>query len=335
MGKSPLASKQRLGLSYTVPVNGDSPAADGVGAQVQALFEKIPASWQQSLAKLVDLDLAKFDWLGDESGRVAANLLLLLRQGWPEMLAFGGRLVLFAVGGSVLVGGVTALLAWVLYLVVAGPLMRRCWGTGRLIGCLSVAIVVLCAGFGGAWVGLWLGASKVMEEAIQERYVVERVSAAAFLAFTLEQEELGAEIDTERVEDLLVRAQARSADSWVAFRAKAENAAESAGLEQPGWLRSELVVGAVEQLVGDGVPDLATLHQVLSMEQAGDSADPLPQTAEIRKRAVELLRGTVYAQVLPATVLVLPLVGLVLLGSLGCLIGRGSSDRQEAGAERE
>ena len=102
-------------------------------------------------AELVDLDLAKFDWLGDESGRVAANLLLLLRQGWPEMVAFGGRLALFAVGGSVLVGGVTALLAWVLYLVVAGPLMRRCWGTGRLIGCLAVSIVVLCAGSGGAF----------------------------------------------------------------------------------------------------------------------------------------------------------------------------------------
>ena len=71
------------------------------------------------------------------------------------------------------------------------------------------------------------------------------------------------------------------------------------------------------------------------MEQASDGADPLPQTAGVRKRAVELVRGTVYAQVLPTTVFGLPLVGLVLLGSLGCLISRGSSDRLEAGRERE
>jgi hypothetical protein len=291
-----------------------------------ALLENLPAGWAERLTELVDLDVTQLDWLGGESARVGGNLLLLLERGWPEILSLGGRVAFFALAGTALVGVATSFLGWLLYLVAVGPLLRRAWCTGRLIGCLAATSVVLLAGIGGGWAGLWLGAGRAIEEAIEQRYVVERIAAATFLAFTLNEGEYTQGIDPNAVRTLLDRAQRRSAQAWAAFRALAEEAAAGAGVEQPGWLNAELIVGAVERLGGGSTPDLVALHGVLSTEQEADGGDSLPQTAGIRRHAVNLLRGTVYPQVAAGVGigLVLPLAGLALFGLLGFLFHRGS-----------
>lgn len=278
------------------------------------------------MTEMVDLDTGQVDWLGGESARVGGNLLLLLDRGWPEMVAVGGRMAVYAVTGTLLVGVATAVLGWALYLLVAGRLLKRGWNTGRLIGCIAATAIVLCAGAGGCWAGLWLGAGRALEEAIEQRYVVERMAAATFLAFTLDEGEYPQGIDTDEVDALLDRAQSRSAESWASFRDRAEAVAGDAGLEQPGWLPADLIVAAVQRLGGGGEPDLIALHGVLSTPEVSDRGDALPQTAGIRKRAVGLLRGTVFMQVATGVGLglVLPLVALVLFGLLGSAFRRGS-----------
>jgi hypothetical protein len=304
---------------------------------LSAILEYLPAGWTERLSEILDLGPAQLDWLGGESARVGGNLLLLLERGWPEMAAIAGRLALFALAGSLFGGAVAAVVGWVLYLVVAGPLLRRGWRTGRLIGCFAATTVFLCAAAGGAWAGVWLGAGKVMEEAIEERYVVERLAAATFLAFTLDEGEIPREVDPDQVEGLLASAQRRSADSWDSFRAHAESAGLGSGRRQSGWLEPELMIGAVGVLGGGGAPDLAALHGVLSTPAASSGEDVLPQTAGIRKRAVSFLRGTVYAQAATGLGfgLVLPLAALVLFALLGFLIHRGREpDRQDQPGDR-
>lgn len=320
-----------IALRYPWSVSGETQATAPEEGPLAALLERIPASWRERLTEIFDLDPAQIDWLGGESSRIGGNLLLLLERGWPEMVTVGGRLALFGLGGMLLVGVATAVLGWVLYLVLAGPLLRRGWRTGRLVGCFVATAVLLCAGGGGAWAGLWLGIGRATEEAIEQRYVVERMAAATFLAATLGQDELPEDLDPDAVEGLLDRAQRRSADSWTSFRARAEAVAE-AGMWEPVWLRPELLVGVVERLGGEGAPDLAALHGVLSTPVAANGGDALPQTAGIRRRAVNLLRGAVYAQVATGLGfgLGLPLAGLVLFGLVGSLVHRGSHSRVSA-----
>lgn len=312
-----------------------SSADEGVLATLRGL---LPAGWRERLAELFDFDPTQATWLGEESTRVGANLLLLLERGWPEMLALGGRLALSAFAGALLVGMAAAVLGWVLYLLVAGPLLRRGWKTGRLIGCFAATTVILLAGAAGGWAGMWLGASRTIERAIEKEYIVERLAAATFLAATIGAEEYPQRVDPEAVDELLTRAQSRSAASWAGFRSKAEKAADDAGLEQPSWMSAELMVAAIERISGEGGPSLLALHRVLSGPDDRDGDDPLPQTAEIRKRAVGLLRANVYTQTATSLGLGLglPLVGLVLFGLLGCFVNRSTAiDRQDLGARNE
>ncbi len=293
-----------------------------------------PAALTERLTEALGLDPAQVDWLGEESARTGANLLILLERGWPEMVAVAGHTAALAFGGALVAGLATAVVGWLLYLFTAGPLLRRGWQTGRLIGCSAATVVLLCAGAGGGWAGMWLGAGRALETAIEERYVVERTAAATFLAFTLEAGELPQSLDPDATERLLAGAQTRSAESWASFRARAEATASEAGVDRPGWLRADLLVRALEGLGGDGAPDLLGLHGVLSIPESGPGGDPLPQTAELRRQAAQLLWGTVYIQVATGVGfgLVLPLAGLALLGALGILI-RKSPIARETGAE--
>ena len=309
-------------------------SASSEGGFLSSLLGHLPAGWQERLNELLEFDPTQLDWLGEESTRVGANLLLLLEQGWPEMLALGGRLVVFALGGALVVGVAAAFLAEALYLIAAGPLLRKGWKTGRLLGCFAAAVVAFLAAAGGGWAGLWLGAGRALEQAIEEEFLVERIAAATFLAFSLDEGENPQGVDPDAVEELLERAQRRSTESWGDFRARAEAAAAEAGLEEPGWLRADLLVDTVERLGGGGVPSLVALHEVLSGPAVADGADPLPQTAGIRKRAVSAIRANVYPQAAASLGIGLgmPLIGLVLFGLLGCFVNRGSAiDQQGAG----
>jgi len=311
----------------------DVTEAESAGEGVLAgLLEYLPEGWMERLSGRLGLDPAQVGWLGDESARVGGNLLVLLERGWPGMVATAGRVAFLALAGALLVGLATAVVGWLLYLVAAGPLLRRGWRTGRLIGCFAATAILLCAGAGGAWAGLWLGAGRAIEEAIEEKYVVEKLAAATFLAFTLDDRELPQDVDRETVEGMLEEAQNRSADSWSAFRSRAEATLSDSGLQPPGWLSADLMVGAVGQLAGEGTPDLATLHRVLETTEATTDGSALPQTAEIRKRAVGLLRASVYTQAAMGVGfgLVLPLVGLMLLGLLGSLVHRASPTQAPA-----
>lgn len=287
---------------------------------VESLLAFLPAGWGERLSELVDLDPARLEWLGDESARVGRNLLVLLERSWPEIWAIGGRLTLFALGGMLVVGMAAALLGGLLYSVSAGPLLRRGWRTGGFIGCVAATTVVLCAGAGGAWAGLWLGAGRVIEEAIEQRYVVERLGAATFLAFTLEEGEYPRRVDQGAVEDLLAGAQHRSAEAWARFRTHAEAAAATD--VRHGWLPPELIAKAIGTVGGNEAPDLSVLHVLVSEPREAGERELLRQTAAIRAHAVELVRGTTWAQAGTglAVGLLLPLAALALLGLLGSLL---------------
>ncbi|MDX1644943.1 MAG: hypothetical protein R3244_11360 [Thermoanaerobaculia bacterium] len=318
-----------------------APSASPEDGVLSTLFELLPAGWRERFGELVDLDPARLEWLGDESARVGRNLLGLLERSWPEIWAIGGRLTLYALAGMLVVGLVAALLGGLLYAISAGPLLRRGWRTGGFIGCVAVTTVVLSAGAGGAWAGLWLGAGWVVEEAIEQRYLVERLGAATFLAFTLEEGEHPQPVDADAVEELLAAAQSRSAEAWNRFRTLAEDAASRVGNARSGWLPPELIVDAVGQLDGDGAPDLTALHALVSAPSEAGETEQLPQTAAIRARAIELVRGTTYTQAGTGLLigLLLPLGGLTLIGLLGSILqtkdpppadpGPSAADRSE------
>lgn len=304
-----------------------TPAAADPGA-LAAVVERLPPGWRERLGGALELDPARLDWLGDESGRVAGNLLFLVERGWPEIAAVGGRLAVLSLGGMLLAALASALLGWLLYLFAAGPLLRRGWRTGRLLGCCAATAVLLSAGAGGAWAGLWLGAGKATAEAIEERYVVERLAAATFLAFTLSRDDLPEDVGPEAVGGLLAGAQRHSAEAWSEFQERAR-AVEASGGSRAAWLSPALMAGVVERLGGGAAPDLAALHRVLTTAGAADGEDPLPATAGIRQSSVELLWGTVWVQVATGLGfgLAVPLGGLVLLGLLGLLVRRGQPPR--------
>ncbi len=313
-----------------------APTEDGV---LSTLLELLPAGWSQRLGELVDLDPARLEWLGDESQRVGRNLLVLLEQSWPEIWAIGGRLTLYALGGMLVVGTAAALLGGLLYSISAGPSLRRGWRTGGFIGCVAAATVVLCAGAGGAWAGLWLGAGWIVEEAIEQRYLVERLGAATFLAFTLDEGEYPQRVDAGAADDLLAGAQQRSAEAWTSFRTHAEAAASASGEANQGWLPPALITRTVGTLGGEGAPDLSALHAVLTEPRETGEAEVLQRTAPIRARAIELVRGTTWTQAAIglAMGLLLPLAGLTLLGLLGSLVVASSryqdTDRPKGEAE--
>jgi hypothetical protein len=307
-------------------VTDKASAAAAEPDMLSALLDHLPAGMRESLTPAFDIDPQQFEWLGDESGRIAGNLLLLLERGWPEMTVVIGQLVVYALAWALAVGVAAAVVGWVLYLAVFGQLLRRGWRTGRLLGCFTATVVVLCAGAGGGWAGLALGAGRAMEDAIEHRYVVERLAAATFLAFALDEGEDLREVDPEAVKGLLDSAQQRSAESWSAFRSHARAAGADANPKPSGWLRAELMVGAVEKLSGDGAPDLSALHGILLAPAIADAGDRLPQTLSVRRRAVSMVRGAVYTQVATGLGfgLALPLVGLGLLGLVGSLVHRSS-----------
>ena len=145
-----------------------TPAAAAEPDMLSALLDHLPAVVRESLTPAFDIDPQQFEWLGDESGRIAGNLLLLLERGWPEMTVVIGQLVVFALAWALAVGVAAAVVGWVLYLAVFGPLLRRGWQTGRLLGCFAATVVALCAGAGGGWAGLALGAGRAMEDAIEQ-----------------------------------------------------------------------------------------------------------------------------------------------------------------------